>query len=113
MHELSLAQSVLDIASREMLRHPGKSLTAVTLTVGERAGVELDTFRTAIGAVLRASDWPDAVAVIDVVEAAAECISCGATFHPAGPVVECPRCGSGACGVTAGLEFKVSSLTIR
>lgn len=113
MHELSLAQSVLDIVEKEMKRHNGKELKAVTLTVGERAGVELNTFRTAIDAVLRASRWHDAVAKIDIIPSKAQCIACGAQFHPSGGVVECPECGSGACGIISGMEFKVSSLTIE
>ena len=113
MHELSLAQSVLEIVDKEMTRHNGKELKAVTLTVGERAGVELNTFRTAIDAVLRSSRWHDAVAKIDIVPSRAQCIACGVEFHPCGAVVECPECGSGACGVIAGMEFRVSSLTIE
>ncbi len=113
MHELSLAQSVLEIVDTEMARHSGKKLKAVTLTVGERAGVEMNTFRTAIDAVLRSSRWQGAVAKIDIVPSRAQCIACGAQFHPSGSVVECPECGSGACGIVSGMEFRVSSLTIE
>ena len=112
MHELSLAHSVMDIVDAEMRKHPGSGLTGLTLSVGERAGVELDTFTTAIRAVVKASAWPEAVPVINVVEARAQCLGCGAVVHPEGPVAECPECGSGACGVTAGMEFRVESLTI-
>lgn len=112
MHELSLASSVLSIIEAEMSRHPGRTLTAVTLTVGERAGVELDTFRTAMSAVLRSSAWRDAKCVIDIIPSRAQCIACGAVFRPRGAYIECPECGSGACGIISGLEFKVASISL-
>ena len=112
MHELSLANSVGAILRSEMEKYPGRSLKSVTVSVGEHSGVEIEAFETALGAVIRSGRWPDAVAEIEIVESRAACLMCGAEFHPRHAWPECPKCGSGACGITAGLEFKVKSFTI-
>lgn len=109
---MSLAMSVLDIVGAEMAKHPGSRLRSVEIEVGEQAGVELQTFATAIDAVLKSSPFADATAEIVTIAAEAECLACGERFRPSGYVAECPRCGSGACGVVAGREFRVASLRL-
>lgn len=110
MHEMSLAMSVADIAGRTMEGYPGRSLTAVELTVGELAGVEIETFRTALDAVFRSSRWPAAVAEITVVPGESCCLNCGCRFASSTLYSVCPDCGSGACSVVAGTEFKVDAV---
>lgn len=113
MHELSLAHSVMKIVEREMERHPSRCLKSVQLTVGTRAGVELETFATAMRVVVMGSQWPEARVDIVTVGAEAECLSCGARFSPTGYITECPQCGSGMCGIVSGDEFRVSSIIIE
>ena len=110
MHEMSLAMSVADIAARTMERYPGRSLTAVELTVGELAGVEMETFRTAIDAVFRSSPWPAAVAEVTVVAGESCCLNCGCRFPSTSLYSVCPDCGSGACSVVGGTEFRVDAV---
>ncbi|MBO4945366.1 MAG: hydrogenase maturation nickel metallochaperone HypA [Muribaculaceae bacterium] len=113
MHEMSLAMSVAEIAESTMAQYPGKRLTAIELTIGEMAGVEMNAFRTAIDAVIRTSRWPDAVAEFNMVEAESCCIECGTRFRPRVFFDSCPACGSGACSVVAGMEFRVSALRME
>lgn len=102
--------SVMDIASRQMASRPDKRLSAIELSVGEYAGVEIDTFSTAIQTVIKSSQWPDAVAEINVTPSMARCLMCGKSFHPASQIPECPQCHSSACGIVSGREFKVIAI---
>lgn len=110
MHEMSLAMSVADIARRTMAEYPGKRLTAVELTVGALAGVEIETFRTALDAVMKSSPWPGAVAEITVVPGESCCLNCGCRFPSSTLYSVCLGCGSGACSVVAGTEFRVDAV---
>lgn len=113
MHELSLAMSVAGIAAGELARHPGGRLRAVKVRVGTLAGVEIDTFRTALKAVL-AADYPEGVtAEIEIAGGRAECIDCGHVFAADGRFPTCPQCDSAACMLTGGTELTVTSLTIE
>ena len=113
MHELSLAMSVAEIVASELDKRPGASLREVTVRVGRLAGVELDTFEAALATVLEA-DYPGrgVKGVIESVEAQAECLDCGARFVPPGRFPACPECGSAACMLTGGTEFRVASITL-
>lgn len=110
MHEMSLAMSVAEIAERTMVSYPRKRLTAIELTVGEMAGVEMQSFRTALDAVIRTSQWPDASVEINLLPAESCCINCGCRFHPKAIYSACPKCGNGACSIIAGTEFRVDAL---
>lgn len=113
MHELSLAMSVMDIAGRESAKHPGSVLTAIEIEVGEMAGVEHATFRAALESVIRQSATPEAAAEINILPANARCMDCDTAFHPDGLFPQCPACGSSACGITGGTEFRVTALRFR
>ena len=113
MHELSLAMSVAGIAARELARHPGGRLRAVRVRVGTLAGVEIDTFRTALETVL-AADYPAGVAAeLEIAQGRAECIDCGHVFAARGRFPTCPQCDSAVCILTGGTELSVASLTIE
>ena len=113
MHELSLAMSVAGIASRELAKQPGGRLRAVRVRVGELAGVEIDTFRTALETVF-AADFPAGVRTeLEITGGRAECIDCGHVFAARGRFPSCPQCDSAACMLVGGTELTVSSLTIE
>lgn len=113
MHEMSLAMSALEIVNREMERYPGRPLSAVELQVGEMAGIELQCFETAMNAVIAGSQHAGARVEIDLIEAEAACMDCGAHFHPEGYFPECPECGSALCGITRGREFRIVALRLK
>ncbi len=114
MHELSLAMSVAEIARRELDAHAGGRLRGVKVRVGTLAGVEIDTFATALSTVF-ASEFPgsDVETAIELVEASAQCLDCGHRFRPDGMFASCPACGSAKCLNTGGRELTVSSLSIE
>ncbi len=113
MHELSLAMSVMDIAARECAKHSGAALSAIEIEVGELAGVEHETFRSALESVIRRSATPGAVAEMSIIPAEARCMECDTVFRPEGLFPQCPACGSSACRITAGTEFRVTALRFR
>ncbi|MCC8072281.1 MAG: hydrogenase maturation nickel metallochaperone HypA [Bacteroidales bacterium] len=113
MHELSLAESMIQIVEREMKRYPDRQLTAIEIEVGALAGVEMQAFTTALDAVVRSSAYPSAKVEITSIPAHAECLACGHQFATTRYIPECPQCGSGACGVTSGMELRISALRLE
>lgn len=112
MHEMSLAMGVMDIARRTVSQHPGATLTAVELTVGELAGVEIETFSTALRCAVASSPWPEARLNINIAEARGVCVDCGRDFHATALFGCCPGCGSAACALTSGTELKVNAIRL-
>ena len=113
MHELSLAMSVARIVGDELARRGDVRLRSVSVEVGALAGVELDTFRSALDAVF-ADAYPAGGVAVDIVsiDAVAECLDCGARFAASERFPACPQCGSAACMVTGGRELRVASVTV-
>ncbi len=42
MHEMSIAQSLIDIISEEMIKHNASVLKSVRLNIGQMSGIVLD-----------------------------------------------------------------------
>lgn len=112
MHEMSLAQAVIDLTVTELQKHPGATLSALEVKAGTLAGVEFETFRAAMAVVLPAAGFPDTRFSLVVIPGRAQCLACGAEFPAEGRFPSCPECGSAQCLVTAGTEFMLSSLSL-
>ena len=112
MHEMAIAQSVLDIAFGEMDKRAASRLNKVKLSVGEFSGVVKEALEFAFQALKPDTRAADAEFEIEVVPLKAECSNCG----PAGCLLcdldlICPGCG-GVMRVTGGRDMKVEYLDI-
>ena len=112
MHELAIAESVLDIAVGEMKKRAALRLNKVKLSVGEFSGVAKEALEFAFRALKPNTPAADAEFEIEVVPLKAECSNCG----PAGCLLcdldlICPNCG-GILEIKGGRELKVDYLDL-
>ncbi len=70
MHELGIAQNLVDLVSREVAGHPGARVIAVRLRVGELAGVEPEALGFAFDALKAETACAGAALVVEPVGAA-------------------------------------------
>jgi hydrogenase nickel incorporation protein HypA/HybF len=110
MHELSIAESVVDIA----VRHAGgRPVAAVELRVGHLRQVVPAALEFAFELVARGTPVEGAELRMESVPAGGRCRTCGAeTPLPEVPLC-CRRCGSGDVEVTAGEELLVDALELQ
>lgn len=112
MHEMAIAESVLDIAFGEMDRRAATRLNKVKLSIGEFSGVVREALEFAFAALKPGTRAADAEFEIEVVPLRAECSNCG-------PVrcllcdldLICPTCGV-VVQITGGRDMKVDYLDI-
>src|SRR3954447_14334145 len=102
MHEMAIAESVLNIAFGEMDRRAATRLTKVKLSIGEFSGVVKEALEFAFSALTHDTRAADAEFEIEVVPLKAECSTCG----PARCLLYdldliCPTCG-GVMQITGG-----------
>lgn len=112
MHELAIAESVLEIAFGEMDRRAATQLKKVKLSIGEFSGVVREALEFAFVALKPDTRAADAEFEIEVVPLKAMCSTCG----PARCLLFdldliCPTCG-GILQITGGREMKVEYLDI-
>lgn len=111
MHELSLAQSMMDLVAESAAREGIRHISRVTVVVGQWSAV-LPYALTSCFEML-AAEWPGALfggaeLIINQQPAMAECRACGQQFPAEEAGLICPTCGSGARLLT-GTELAVDS----
>ncbi len=110
MHELSIAESVVQIASRHAR---GRPVAVVELRVGHLRQVVPSALEFAFELVAQGTELEGAELHIDEVAAAGRCRACGSeTTLPDFPLT-CETCGSLDVEVTAGEELSVDSLELE
>ena len=110
MHELSIAQALIEIVERHA---GGRRVTRVEVKVGRLSQVVPDALSFAFELVSQGTPVEGAELVLEDVPAAGTCGSCGSdTPLPELPLA-CRRCGSLDVEVTQGEELRVEALEIE
>jgi len=113
MHEMSLAESVLQIV-QEAARGQGFSrVKTVRLEIGQLAGVEPEAMRFCFDVVTRETLADQARLEIVATPGEGWCMMCGRPVPIAARFDACPECGSHQVEATGGLEMRVSELEVE
>jgi hydrogenase nickel incorporation protein HypA/HybF len=112
MHEMALAEGVLEIVVDTARRNDARRVKAVRLEIGRLAQVEPDALRFAFDVVTRDSIADGAALELDTTDGAAWCMKCADTVALARLGEACPRCGSYQLQVTGGAEMRVKDILI-
>ena len=111
MHELGVANEILDVALSEADRHAAKRVTSIRLRVGVLRAIEPENLSFLFGHLARGT--PAEGALLEIVEepVRVECEACGvseARFF----TFECPRCKGSGVSVTGGDSLSILSLDV-
>jgi hydrogenase nickel incorporation protein HypA/HybF len=113
MHEMSIAESVLQIVEDTARSGGYTRVKAVWLEIGQLANVEKESLRFCFDAVTRDSIAQDAR--LEIIETAGQgwCMQCACNVPIAALHEPCPTCGSYQIQVTGGEEMRVKELEIE
>jgi hydrogenase nickel incorporation protein HypA/HybF len=112
MHELSIALSILDMASEEAGRRGGR-VVAVHLRLGRLSGVVRAALASAYDLAREGTPLARAELHIEEVPVVAWCPACATERTPAFPELICPACGAPTPEVRRGRELEVVALEIE
>src|SRR5512147_949776 len=104
MHELSVAQSVLDIARKEMQKANSSVIRELELEIGTLSGIEIESLQFALRALTAGSEWEAMQIVIQRPEGLAHCNECISNFSLNSFVAQCPQCKGYNCNIIQGRE---------
>ena len=113
MHEMSLAESVLQIIEETARSQHFSRVRSVVLEVGALAAVEPEAMLFCFDAVTRGSLAQDAVLEIIDVPGVGWCLPCAETVPMEELYGACPKCGSHQVQPTGGTEMRVKEIEIE
>lgn len=113
MHEMSLAEGMLQIIEDSAKTQNFSRVKTVWLEIGQLAGVEVEAMRFCFDAVTRDSIAQDAKLEIVETPGQAWCMQCSSTVPVQSLYDECPECGGHQLQVTGGKEMRVRELDVE
>ena len=113
MHELGIANSVLEAVQTEAARHPGAVVRKVGVTVGELAGVDPDALSFSFEALTAGTEWQHLVLEIQARPRLHRCPACELTFRVIDYQFACPECGASRTECAGGDELELAYLEME
>ena len=112
MHEMSLAEGILQIVESTARAHDARAVRAVWLELGALSHVEQEALRFSFDVVRRGTVADGARLEVVTTPGRAWCMPCGAAVDLAKLGDPCPACGSYQLQVTQGEEMRVKEIEI-
>ena len=112
MHEMSLAEGVLQLIEDAARKDHFAKVTRVWLEIGQLSAVEPEAMLFCFEAVTRGSVAQGARLEIIAAPGTGWCPACAKTVPMAEVIGECPHCGGYPLRVTGGTEMRVKELEV-
>lgn len=113
MHELSVTQSMLDIALAHAQRAGASRIRRIDVVVGELSGIVGESVQFYFDFLSKDTPAEGAVLAFRHVPAQFRCQACGATYRAEGSDWACPTCGQLQPEVAGGRELFVESIEVE
>ena len=112
MHELSIAQSIVDIIGQYVPEDQAADVRLVKVRIGGLAGVVPDSLDFCFGAIISGTSLNQASLDIEEIPIQSQCAGCGEIFIVEGAAFLCPSCGSPEVKVISGTELQVVEIEL-
>ena len=112
MHEMALAEGILDIALDYAKQNEAKAIREVGLLIGEMSGVEVESLTFSFDMLVKGTIAVGSELKIKHVPLMGKCSKCGREFHVEHYDFWCPECKDGVLKTISGREMKVEYLEV-
>lgn len=113
MHEMSLAEGILQIVEDTAAQQGFRRVTEVRLEIGALSGVEVDALSFCLDVALKGSVADGARVELERLPGQGYCLDCGKTVLVNALYDPCPTCGSYQVQATGGTEMRVKDLLVE
>lgn len=113
MHEMSLAEGILQIVEDAAAKQGFHKVTEVRLEIGALSGVEPEALTFCLDVVFRGSVAEGARVELERLPGQGFCLACGETVAVAALYDACPKCRSYQVQATGGTEMRVKDLLVE
>ncbi len=112
MHELSVAQSIVEIIQQHVPPAEWQRVAAVRCKIGASAGVVPDSLMFSFQAITAESFLHQAKLEIELVPFRIQCRSCGTTGEQEAGWAQCSQCGSMETTILSGSELHITEIEL-
>ncbi len=112
MHELSLAQNIVEIVHQHVPTLDLPKVRTVDVLVGAASGVVADSLAFSYSAIVSGTSLASSSMKIEHIPYRVHCRSCGLTSDHDDGLRICPACGSMETTVVSGTELRVQAIEL-
>ena len=112
MHELSLAQSIIDLIHQHVAEPERERVTSIRMKVGAMAGVVKESLTFSFTALTTGSPLEKAQLKIESIPYRIQCRICGAMSENEWGSISCAECASIETTVVSGTELQVVDIEV-
>lgn len=113
MHEMSLAQNILDIVLKTATANEVKKVLRITIRAGQLRGIVPEQIKFCFGFVAKDSLAEGAELVVNSVPIRARCKRCQEAFFVKQHAFVCPACGGDKVDLLQGMELLVENIEVE
>lgn len=114
MHEVSIAQGVLDIAIDNCTKRGYARIDSIKVKIGKASGVVPDSMQFAFEALKPGTIAENAVLIVEEIPVSGFCKKCNKKFTvEEAYVISCPLCGGTSFQVETGRELNIVEMEVN
>ena len=113
MHEMSIAQNLIDILQEEMAKLGAATLRSVRLSVGELSAIVPESLSFCFEIITQGTPLEGAKLLMDRIPLKGYCPQCEETFDIKEFVFICPTCGSTSIETIEGQELSIVEMEVE
>jgi hydrogenase nickel incorporation protein HypA/HybF len=113
MHELSIAQNIIEIVNDNLNDHQKSIVKSVRVKVGKLTNILPDSLVFSFEALVKDTDLDGAVLEIEHLPIKIKCAECGAVSTSDDFLFSCEKCGGNQIKILSGNEFLVSEIELN
>jgi hydrogenase nickel incorporation protein HypA/HybF len=114
MHELSMAESIVEAVTESAAAYPGARVKQVRLRVGALAAIVEDSLQFCWEIVTEGTPLAGSMLAVSLLPVVVHCAQCGMDSELEGvQSFCCPRCGEPAADLRQGRELEIESIEIE
>jgi len=112
MHEMSIAQSLIDVIKEEMLKHDVRTLRSVRLNIGQMSAIVPDSLSFCFEVITTGTELEGTRLIMDIIPLRGYCPNCNDEFEIKEYAFICPSCNSKEIETIAGQDLSIVEMEV-
>ena len=113
MHEMGIANSIIEAVRKEMVRYPHAYPERVGVRIGMLAAVDASALRFCFEVMVRDTEFKDLKLEVELRPRRHRCLNCAMDFQVNDYDFGCPRCGQFSPDCVSGDELELAFLEVE